>query len=68
MRERHSHVLTDRAKVEQVKTLAIGYQELVRETAHRYWPTEYMPLVLGYPQGVITARRQNGEAQACTLT
>ncbi len=25
MRERHSHVLTDGAKVEQVKTLAIGY-------------------------------------------
>jgi len=67
MRERHSHVLTDQAKVEQVKALAIGYQELVRETAHRYWPTERMPQVLGYPQGVITARRKNGEAQRCPL-
>ena len=67
MRERHSHVLTDKSKVGQVKTLAIGYQELVRETAHRYWPTECMPQVLGYPQGVITARRKNGEAQACPL-
>ena len=67
MRERHSHVLTDEAKIAQVKTLAIGYQDLVRETAHRYWSAAYMPLVLSYPQGVITARRQNGEAKSCSL-
>jgi len=36
MRERHSHVLTDGSKVERVKTLAIGYQELVRETAQSF--------------------------------
>jgi hypothetical protein len=67
MRERHSHALTDKSKVEQIKTLAVGYQDLVRATAHRYWAAEHMPLVLGYPQGVVTARRQNGESAACPL-
>ena len=66
-RERHSHVLTDAAKVEQVKAIAVAYQELVRQVAHRYWADEYLPLVLGYPQGVITQRRQNGEAKSCSL-
>jgi hypothetical protein len=63
MRERHSHVLTDAAKVEQVKAIAVPYQELVRQVAHRYWAAEYLPLVLGYPQGVITQRRRSGEAK-----
>ena len=67
MRERHSHVLTDMAKVAQVKALAIPYQDLVCRVAHDYWATEYLPLVLGYPQGVITQRRQSGEAKDCSL-
>ena len=66
-RERHSHVLTDRTKVEQVKAIAVAYQERVRQVAHRYWAAEYLPLVLGYPQGVITQRRQSGEAKNCPL-
>ena len=67
MRERHSHVLTDAAKVGRVKTMAVAYQEVVRATAHKHWPAEYMPMVLGYPQSAITARRQSGEAAACPL-
>jgi len=67
MRERHSHVLTDVSKVGQIKAMAISYQDVVREIAHRYWPTEYLPQVLSYPQGAITARRKSGEAAACPL-
>jgi hypothetical protein len=67
MRERHSHVLMDAVKIGQVKTLGIAYQGLVRQVAHSYWPEWYLPLVLGYPQGVITQRRQSGEAKACSL-
>ena len=67
MRERHSHVLTDRAKIEQVKTLATNYQALVRATAHSYWSTKYLPLVLNNPYSIITTRRRNGESQAYPL-
>lgn len=56
LRQRHSHPLTDAAKVEQVKALAVAYQDLVRQVAHGYWAARYLPLVLGYPRGVITGR------------
>jgi hypothetical protein len=67
MRERHSHVLTDAAKIKQVKTMAINYQELVRETTHGYWATKFLPIVLNNPYSVITMRRQNGGSAAYPL-
>jgi hypothetical protein len=67
MRERHSHVLTDRAKIDQVKILAINYQALVRATTHSYWATKYLPTVLSNPYSIITSRRRNGESQAYPL-
>jgi putative transposase len=67
MRERHSHVLTDATKVEQVKALSLTYQDLVRQVAHTYWAAQYLPLVLGYPHWVITQRRQDGEDKKCLL-
>jgi transposase len=61
-RERHSHVLTDASKIAEIETMCRLYQELRRETVHRYWPLEFLPLVLHNPGLAVTARRHNGEA------
>ena len=69
MRERHSHPATTARKVAEVTEVADRYQALRRETVHRYWRAEYLPVVLHKKaaMSIVTARRHNGEAAAFPL-
>ena len=67
LRERHSHPDTDAAKLTEIETIAHAYQVLRRETAHRFWGPEHLPVVLHRPRSVVSARRHSGEATAHPL-
>jgi hypothetical protein len=67
-RERHSHILTDTKKITEVETICRLYQDMRRETVHKYWPFEFLPLILHNPKSVVTQRRHNGEADQNPLS
>ena len=66
-RERHSHILTDAAKIDEIEVVCRLSQDLRRETVYKYWPFEFLPTVLHNPKSVVTARRHNGEAERNSL-